>query len=58
VCVFARARFTILVSARSPHKNSKPTKILRSEEILPELTCKNAMLGLGARVRIMVKVSD
>lgn len=52
VCMFY---YTVLVSTRSHHKNSKPTKILRSEDILPVVICKKAILelelGLGVRVR-------
>ena len=33
VCVCVCVCSTILVSTRSPHKNSKPTKIQRSEDI-------------------------
>lgn len=37
--------FTILVSIRSPHKNSKPPTFLRSEDILPVVTCKKKKMG-------------
>lgn len=57
--------FTILVSTRSLLKNSKPTKIQRSEDILLVLTCNMTILGLDfglelgleVKIRLRVRVS-
>lgn len=53
-CVGVCKRFTIFVSTRSHHKNSKPTKILRSEDILPLL---KRLLDLRVSFRVRVRIT-
>ena len=53
VCVFG---FTLLVGTRVPHKDSQIKNIRTSGDILPVRTRKKAILGLGFRGTIRVKV--
>lgn len=57
VCVCVYFCLTVLVGTRSPHNDSKTRTIRMSGDILPVPTGKNAILGLGVRFTISVRVT-
>jgi hypothetical protein len=53
VCVFG---FTILVGTISPHKDTKTMNIWTKWDILPLLTWRKAVSGLGVRFKVRVRI--